>query len=86
MKKYFIIALSTFIIEIASTFYITSVADKYYLGMMFFAFIGPFLSLPFVGYMVDSKNWTERIKMALTSGLGYLLGAIVVITILELKK
>jgi hypothetical protein len=54
--------------------------------MMFFAFIGPFLSLPFVGYMVDSKNWTERIKMALTSGLGYLLGAIVVITILEFKK
>jgi hypothetical protein len=86
MKKYFVIGISTFIIEIASTFYITSVADKNYSGMLFFAFIGPFLGLPFVGYMVESKTWNERFKMALISGLGYLLGAIVVITFLELKK
>ena len=33
MKKYFVIGISTFIIEIASTFYITSVADKNYSGI-----------------------------------------------------
>ena len=86
MKKYIVICTSTFIIEIASTFYITSVADKNYAGMLFFAFIGPFLGLPFVGYMVESKTWSERIKMALISGLGYLLGAVVVITFLEINK
>ena len=46
-------------------------------GMMFFAFIGPFLGLPFVGFMVESKTWTERIKMALAAAFGYLIGSII---------
>jgi hypothetical protein len=54
--------------------------------MMFFAFIGPFLSLPFVGFMVESKTWKERLTLALFSGLGYLLGSIIVIIFLELLK
>lgn len=55
-KKYLIVFFSALILEIGSTFYITVVADKNYPGMMFFAFIGPFLSLPFVGFMVESKT------------------------------
>ena len=46
-------------------------------GMMFFAFIGPFLGLPFVGFMVESKTWSERFKMALSSSIGYLIGSII---------
>ena len=83
-KKYLIVFFSALILEIGSTFYITVVADKNYTGMLFFAFIGPFLSLPFVGFMVESKTWKERIRLALCSGLGYLFGSVVVIIFLEL--
>jgi hypothetical protein len=86
IKKYLIVFFSALILEIGSTFYITVDADKNYLGMLFFAFIGPFLSLPFVGFMVESKTWKERIRLALCSGLGYLFGSFVVIIFLELIK
>jgi len=79
IMRYFIIFISTLIIEICSTFYIRNVAEGNPLGMMFFAFIGPFLGLPFVGYMIDSKTWSERWKMAFASGFGYATGAIIVI-------
>ena len=46
--------------------------------MIFWAAIGPFLGLPFIGYMVESKTWTDRIKMATSSGIGYGLGSLVV--------
>jgi hypothetical protein len=75
MKKYIIIGLSSFVMEIGSTFYITYVADKNFLGMSFFAFIGPFLGLPFVGFMIESKTWKMRLKLALTSSIGYTLGS-----------
>jgi len=74
MKKYFIIGLAAFILETASTMYIATVAERS-VSMIFWAFIGPFLGLPFVGYMVESKTWKERIKMALASGVGYFIGA-----------
>jgi hypothetical protein len=74
MKKYFIIALSAFILETASTMYIATVANKD-ITMVFWAFMGPFLGLPFVGYMVESKTWKERIKVALASAVGYTIGA-----------
>ena len=77
MKKYFIIAFAAFILETASTMYIATVADRN-IYMIFWAFVGPFLGLPFVGYMVDSKSWTERIKMAVASGIGYAAGALIV--------
>jgi hypothetical protein len=86
IKKYLIVFFSALILEIGSTFYITVVADKNYIGMLFFAFIGPFLSLPFVGFMVESKTWKERIRLALCSGFGYLFGSVVVIIFLELMK
>jgi hypothetical protein len=77
MKKYFIIALAAFILETASTMYIATVAKRE-IEMVFWAFMGPFLGLPFVGYMVESKSWIERIKMAFASSIGYALGAIIV--------
>lgn len=77
MKKYTIIATMALILEVGSTFYINYVSDKNLFGMMIFAFIGPFLGLPFVGYMVESKTWKERTKMALSSAIGYLIGSII---------
>jgi hypothetical protein len=77
MKKYFIIALSAFILETASTMYIATVANRD-VAMIFWAFIGPFLGLPFIGYMIESKLWKDRLKIALASGIGYTLGATMV--------
>jgi hypothetical protein len=77
MKKYLIIAFAAFILETASTMYIATVANRD-IAMIFWAFIGPFLGLPFIGYMVDSKSWTERIRMAVASGIGYSIGATLV--------
>lgn len=77
MKKYLIILLAAFTIEVASTMYIATVADRS-IAMVFWAFIGPFLSLPFVGYMIEAKNWSDRIVLALFSGVGYALGAVLV--------
>jgi hypothetical protein len=81
--KYPILFISALIIEICSTFYIRFVAEANTWGMLFFAFIGPFLGLPFVGYMVESKLWSERIKMAFALSLGYVAGAIIVINIIK---
>lgn len=77
MKKYFIIGLSALILELASTMYIKNVAERSVL-MIFWAFISPFLVLPFVGYMVESKNWSDRIIMAICQALGYAIGSIIV--------
>lgn len=77
MKKYFIIAFAAFILETASTMYIATVANRD-ITMIFWAFVGPFLGLPFVGYMVESKSWMQRIKMAFASSIGYMLGAIII--------
>jgi len=81
--KYFIIGLSALIIEICSTFYIRSVADGNTLMMLFFAGISPFLGLPFIGYMIESKNWGERIKQALSLSIGYCIGVLVVINLIR---
>jgi hypothetical protein len=81
--KYFIIGISALIIEICSTFYIRSVANEDTLMMLFFASISPFLGLPFLGYMVESKNWNERIKQALALSIGYGIGALVVINYIK---
>lgn len=77
MKKYLIIALAAFILEVASTMYIKNVADRD-VCMLFWAFVGPFLGLPFVGYMIESKNWNERIKIAFSQSVGYFLGSLIV--------
>lgn len=78
--KYLIIAFSCFIIEIASTMYISTVSGNSPY-MLFWAFIGPFLGLPFIGYIVDEKNWIGRLKIAFASAVGYIIGASVVFLI-----
>jgi len=79
MRKYLIIFLSAFATEIFSTFYITAVSEKDTTAMIGFAIIRPFLALPFAGYMLDSKNWNERIKMAIALSAGYAVGSVLVI-------
>ena len=81
--KYAVIYVSALIIEICSTFYITYVSAKNVVGMMVFAFIGPFLSLPFVGYIVDAQTWKDRLKMAFASAFGYVTGSLIVIYIID---
>jgi len=81
--KYVIIFTSALITEICSTFYIRFVADKNTIGMLFFAFIGPFLSLAFAGYMVESKKWDERLKITFSMALGYVVGVLIVVTLLQ---
>jgi hypothetical protein len=83
--KYFILFISSLIIEIAATYYIGSVANKNSIGMIFFAFIGPFLGLPFIKYQIESKTNIERFKLALCSGIGYASGSAIV-SILILYK
>jgi len=50
--------------------------------MLFFAFIGPFLGLPFISYLIESENRLERFKMALASAVGYVLGAMIVVYVI----
>ena len=78
--RYLIIALSCFIIEVASTMYISTVSQNSPY-MLIWAFIGPFLGLPFIGYIVDEKNWTGRLKIALASAIGYVIGSLLVFLI-----
>lgn len=76
-KGYAIVGLSAFVIECASTMYITTVSQGS-LWMVLYASIGPFLNLPFVGYIIEAKNWSERIKIAFSSSFGYGLGSFVI--------
>jgi len=84
MWKYSIIFFSAFATEIFSTFYITAVSEKNATAMVVFALIRPFLALPFARYMLTSKNWNERIKMAIALSLGYALGSVLVMFMLGL--
>lgn len=81
--KYFIIGLSALIIEICSTFYIRGVAEKNTLMMLLMAAIGPLLGLPFLGYMIETKSWGERIKQAMALSIGYVIGALIVIILIK---
>ena len=83
MLKYLIIGISALIIEICSTFYIRAVAESDTLLMLLFASISPFLGLPFIGYMVETKVWSDRIKQALALSIGYAIGVLVVINLIK---
>jgi hypothetical protein len=79
--RYPIIFLSALVIEICSTFYIRFVSDGNAPGMILFAAIGPFLGLPFLGYMIEATNWNERILNAVAMSAGYVTGTLIVIII-----
>jgi hypothetical protein len=81
--RYPIIFLSALIIEICSTFYIRFVSEGNAPGMIFFAAIGPFLGLPFLGYMIEAKTWSERVFNAVALSFGYIVGTIIVITLIK---
>jgi hypothetical protein len=70
-KKYPIIFLSALALEIGSTMYISSVADKDMASTMFWA-----IALPFAGYVADEKTWKGRFFLALSSSAGYTIGAL----------
>lgn len=76
--KYLILFISAVVIEIASTFYISAVSDRDMSAMVFWAFIGPFLGLPFLAYQIEAKTNKERIILAFIYGFGYSSGAIIV--------
>lgn len=77
-KKYIILFIASIIIEIASTFYIAAVSNKEMFQMIFWAFIGPFLGLPFIKYQIEAKSDFQRIKLAICYGVGYASGALLV--------
>lgn len=74
---YYVVCLSAFVIECASTMYISTVSERS-LWMVFYAMIGPFLGLPFVGYIIEAKNWNQRIKLAIASSIGYGIGSLLI--------
>lgn len=76
--KYTILFLAAVIIEIASTFYISAVSDRQLVPMVFWAFVGPFLGLPFLAYQIEAKSNRQRLYLALCYGLGYAVGAAIV--------
>ena len=75
--NFIIIAVASLIIEVASTMYISTVSDKS-VFMVLWAAVGPFLGLPFVGFMIDAKTWSGRFKVAIASALGYSIGSLIV--------
>jgi len=77
VNKYAIIFASAFGLEIGSTMYINAVADKDMLATMFWACAGPFIALPFAGYVADEKTWKGRLRLAFASAAGYTLGAMI---------
>ena len=81
--RYPIIFTSALIIEICSTFYIRFVSEGNAPGMILFAAIGPFLGLPFLGYMIEATNWSERVFNAVALSCGYIVGTIIVITLIK---
>jgi len=76
-NRYLIVMLSALALEIGSTMYISSVSDKDMANTMLWAFLGPFIALPFAGYVADEKTWRGRFLLALSSSVGYVIGAFV---------
>ena len=81
-SKYIILFIAAVIIEIASTFYISAVSDKQMAAMIFWAFIGPFLGLPFLKYQIEAETNIQRLQLAFCYGFGYGIGALIVNLIL----
>tara|TARA_B100000900_G_C19942490_1_gene458295 strand:+ start:204 stop:458 length:255 start_codon:yes stop_codon:yes gene_type:complete len=77
MKKFSIIFISALALEIGSTMYISSVSEKALYSTALWAFLGPFIALPFAGYVADEKTWKGRLYLALSSSIGYTIGALI---------
>jgi len=57
--------------------YISSVANEDLSTTALWAFLGPFIALPFAGFVADEKTWKGRFYLALSSSLGYTLGSLI---------
>lgn len=68
--------LSAFFLELVTTMYVSGIANRNLIQTLFFAFISPFMSLPFVVYVIEAKDMKDRVKMACCSGLGYAIGVL----------
>jgi hypothetical protein len=77
MKKYLVIFISAFALEVGSTMYISSVANEDLSTTALWAFLGPFIALPFAGFVADEKTWRGRFYLALSSSLGYTAGSLI---------
>ena len=73
--KLLVVYFSAFLLEIGSTLYISSVAHQDLDRMMVWSFLGPFIALPFAGFIADEKHWVGRLQLALFSAMGYATGA-----------
>jgi hypothetical protein len=76
-NRYLVIFAAALALEIGSTMYINSVSDKQIAATMFWAFLGPFIALPFAGFVADEKTWRGRFFLALSSSIGYTTGALI---------
>jgi|TARA_B110000503_G_C6975413_1_gene340955 hypothetical protein len=85
INRYLIIFVSALFLEIGSTMYISSVADKEMTHTMFWAFVGPFIALPFAGFVADEKTWKGRFYLALSSSVGYVVGALISMSFILVK-
>ena len=85
MGKHIVIIFSALFLEIGSTMYINSVADKEMVSTMFWAFAGSFIALPFAGFVADAKTWIERFYLALSSSIGYTAGALISMSFILVK-
>jgi positive regulator of sigma E activity len=83
MKKYIIIFTSAFLLELVMSFYIAGIAEKRMVQSVFFAFITPFMSLPFISYVIEAKSMKDRAIMACFSGSGYAVGVYVCMSFLR---
>jgi len=82
LRRYAVVFVSAFFLEIGSTMYISSVSDKAVAATMFWAFVGPFIALPFAGLVADEKTWSGRVRIALSSSIGYVVGAAISLSII----
>jgi hypothetical protein len=73
--KLWVVFISALVLEIGSTLYINSVADKEAGQMLVWSFLCPFIALPFSGFVADEQKWMGRIMLALFSAIGYSTGA-----------
>jgi hypothetical protein len=72
-----VLMLASLLLEICSTLYIRAVAAEDVLASAVLAFIGPFVSLPFLGYMIEAKTWKHRILLTTIYAVGYTAGSLI---------
>ena len=83
--RYILIFFSALLLEVGSTMYSSSVSDKEMSSAIFWAFLGPFIALPFAGFVADEKTWKGRLFLALSSSMGYSTGALISMYFILLK-